>query len=251
MASKKGPPQKAVDELVAGYLIEAVRSHAGKDEDLLDRVLALQDLITQREGGEDLADRAARLRENPLVRGASSAMGSRVERLVEVGTRVAADAQELRVRLRERLAERGLNPADEDDRDECVAEYERVLASTVPLPRALENIEAVAELVDLAADVLNPGSGLKRRMYELAWSAGKKMIFEDERVLARVEDLKAEVTADPERMPRIAGLIRKEGPKIVRAAYARAASEAKAAKKAAKPVERRVSDRRKTERRKS
>ena len=237
MGSKKGPPQKAVDELVAGYLIEAVRSHAGEDEDLLDRVLSLQDLVMQREGGEDVAERARALRQNPLVRGAISAMGPRVERLVEVGARVAEDAQALRVGLRERLAERGLDPADDDEHEECVAEYERVLAETVPLPRALENIEAVAELVDLAGDVLNPGGGLKARIYDLAWSAGKRMIFDDPAVLERVEALKAEVVEDPERLPRIAGLIRREGPKIVKGAYARAASAAKAARpKAAAPA---------------
>jgi hypothetical protein len=153
-------------------------------------------------------------------------MGDRVQRLVDTGVKVAADTQVLRERLRERLIEKGLDPADEDEYEESVLEYERVLADTVPLKEALVNMEAVADLVDLANDVLHPGSGLKRHLYDMAWAAFRKRVFTDPAVLERIEDLKGEIEADPERLKRIAKLIRKQGPGIVRDAYARAAESA-------------------------
>lgn len=222
MAGKKGPSQKAVDELVASYLLDAVRENAGADEAMLDKVLALHDLASEREAADGLADRITHVTDNPLIRGAVAAMGDRVQRLVKTGTKVAADTQILRLRLRERLLERGLDPADDEQYDECVLEYERVLAETIPLPTALTNMEAVVELVELANEVLHPGSGLKRHLYDMAWSAFRKMVFTDPKVLARIEDLKAEIQEDPDRLKRIAKLIRKVGPGVVKEAYERA-----------------------------
>jgi hypothetical protein len=209
VAVRKGPSQKAVDELVASYLLDAVREHAGPDEELLDKVLALHDLAAEREASDGLADRITHVIENPLVRGAVSAMGDRVQRLVQTGTKVAADTQVLRARLKERLTQRGLD-----------------LAATIPLETALTNMEAVVALVELANDVLHPGSGLKRHIYDLAWSAFRKMVFTDPKVLERIEDLKSEVEHDPNRLKRIAKLIRKIGPEVVKDAYQRAAESA-------------------------
>lgn len=223
-AKPKGPSQKAVDELVASYLLDAVREHAGDDEDLLDKVLALHELAAEREASDGLASRITTMTENPLVRGAVAAMGDRVQRLVTTGTKVAADTQALRGKLRDHLAAKGLDPADEDQYEECVLEYERVLAATIPLDTALTNMGAVADLVDLATDVLHPGSGLKRHIYDMAWSAFRKRVFNDPAVLARIEDLKKEVEDDPERLKRIARLIRRVGPSVVKDAYSRAAA---------------------------
>lgn len=235
MPGKKQPSQKAVDELVASYLLDAVREHAGQDEDLLDKVLALHDLAAEREASDGLASRIGDVRENPLVRGAIAAMGDRVQKLVDTGVKVAGDTQVLRTRLRERLVEKGLDPADEDQYEDCVLEYERVLSDTIPLREALTNMEAVADLVDLANDVLHPGSGLKRHIYDLAWATFRKRVFTDPAVLERIEDLKAEVEADPNRLKRIAKLIRKEGPAVVKDAYARAAESVPAKRPGPKP----------------
>lgn len=223
MPAKKMPSQKAVDELVASYLLDAVRENAGPDEELLDKVLALHELAAEREASDGLAGRIGEVRENPLVRGALAAMGDRVQRLVDTGVKVAGDTQVLRERLRDRLAEKGLDPADEAEYEECVLEYERVLSDTIPLKEALVNMEAVADLVDLANDVLHPGSGLKRHLYDMAWATFRKRVFTDPHVLEQIEDLKGEVEADPERLGRIAKLIRKQGPAIVKEAYQRAA----------------------------
>lgn len=234
LPGKKKPNQKAVDELVASYLLDAVREHAGEDEDLLDKVLALHDLAAEREASDGLANRIGDVRQNPLVRGAIAAMGDRVQRLVDTGVKVAADTQVLRTNLHARLAELGLDPADDDQYEECVLEYERVLAGTIPLDEAVTNMEAVADLVDLANDVLHPGSGLKRHLYDMAWSAFRKRVFTDPDVLERIEDLKSEVEQDHERLKRIAKLIRREGPGIVQEAYDRAAeSEAPVVRKVA------------------
>jgi hypothetical protein len=224
----KKPNQKAVDELVASYLLDTVREHAGDDEELLDKVLALSDLAAEREHSDGLARRIGDVRENPLVRGAIAAMGDRVQRLVDTGVKVAADTQVLRAKLRDRLAEKGLDPADDSDWEESVLEYERVLSETIPLSEALHNLEAVADLVDLANDVLHPGSGLKRHLYDMAWAAFRKRVFSDPDVLERVESLKEEVEKDPDRLKRVAKLIRKEGAAAVRDAYDRAEGEAKA-----------------------
>lgn len=235
MPGKKQPSQKAVDELVASYLLDAVRENAGQDEDLLDKVLALHDLAAEREASQGLANRIGDVRENPLVRGAIAAMGDRVQKLVDTGVKVAADTQVLRTRLRDRLAERGLDPADDDEYEECVLEYERVLSDTIPLRDALTNMEAVADLVDLANDVLHPGSGLKRHLYDMAWSAFRKRVFTDPAVLERIEDLKGEVERDPERLKRIAKLIRREGPAVVKEAYERAAESSPAKRAPVRP----------------
>jgi hypothetical protein len=244
--AKKMPSQKAVDELVASYLLDAVRENAGSDEDLLDKVLALHELAAEREASEGLAGRIGEVRENPLVRGAVAAMGDRVQRLVDTGVKVAGDTQVLRARLRERLAERGLDPANEDEYEESVLEYERVLAETIPLKEALVNMEAVADLVDLANDVLHPGSGLKRHLYDMAWAAFRRRVFTDPHVLEQIEDLKAEVEADPERLKRIAKLIRKEGPAVVKEAYQRAAETDAPVKKAPPPRKKAAKARKKT-----
>ena len=249
MPGKKSPSQKAVDELVASYLLDAVRENAGQDEDLLDKVLALHDLAAEREASSGLASRIGDVKDNPLVRGAIAAMGDRVQRLVDTGVKVAADTQVLRERLRERLVEKGLDPADEDEYEASVLEYERVLADTIPLKEALVNMEAVADLVDLANDVLHPGSGLKRHLYDMAWAAFRKRVFTDPAVLERIEDLKGEVEADPDRLKRIARLIRKEGPAVVKDAYARAA-ETEAAERKGVPPPRTEVRKRKTTRRK-
>ena len=236
MPGKKGPSQKAVDELVTSYLIDSVKEHAqGEDEELFDKILALHELAVAREAGHDPAERIGAVKTNPLIRGAVAAMGERIQRLVDTGVKIAQDTKILRIKLRERLADEGLDPSDPGQYAECVLEYERVLADTIPLPQALHNVDAVAELVDLANEVLHPGGGLKRTLYDMGWSAFRKIIFKDPQVLEAMEELKAEVQADPERLKRVSKLIRKLGPGIVKEAYARAegGAEPRRVKKAA------------------
>lgn len=219
-AKKRGPSQAAVDELVKRYLVDKVRAHAGRDEELLDSVLALQDLAEQRETGGDPAKRLKELRDSPMVRTAMAFLGDRFRSLADVGVKLAMDTQELRKVLRLRLGERGIDPADPKQLPEAEAEYERVLAATIPLETALLNVDALAEMVDLANDVLNQ-RGLKRHAYEAAWHVGKRTLFQDEQVLARMEDVKLQLQGDRARLERIAKLIRKVGPGVVRAAYRR------------------------------
>ena len=154
-------------------------------------------------------------------------MGARFEKLADIGVRIAQDTQALRIRLRERLTEAGIDPLDPAQRSEAEAEYERALSETIPLPIALENVDALAEMVDLANDVLNQ-EGLKRHAYEAAWQVGRRIIFKDPKVLARMEQVKSELQGDRARLDRIAKLIRKAGPGIVKEAYRRAAKAAPA-----------------------
>jgi hypothetical protein len=221
-----GPTQKSVDELVKRYLIDKVRAHAGRDEELFDSILALHELAEQRESSHDSAKRLKELRDSPMVRTAMAFLGERFQRLADVGIRIAEDTQALRFLLRERLGEAGIDPLNPKQRAAAEAEYERALVQTIPLPTALENVSALAEMVDLANDVLNQ-TGLRRHAYEAAWQFGKRAIFKDEKVLAKMEHIKTDLQGDRERLVRVSALIRKIGPGVVKDAYARGASAAK------------------------
>ena len=121
-----------------------------------------------------------------------------------------------------KLTELGINPAEPKQLADAEAEYERVLVATIPLDTALENVDALAEMVDLANDVLNQ-EGLKRHAYEAAWHVGKRTLFHDPKVLAKMEEVKLQLQGDRARLERIGKLIRKVGPGVVKAAYKRGA----------------------------
>ena len=226
MAAKKGKvSQEAVDELVKRYLLDKIRAQAGEDEDLLDDVLAIHELASQHEKGNDPSKRLRELRDSPMIRTAMAFLGERFRKLADVGVRLAEDTQTLRTTLRKRLADEGIDPADPKQLAAAEAEYERVLVETVPLDTALENVTALADMVDLANDVLNQ-EGLKRHAYEAAWKVGKRILFDDDRVLASMESVKQSLQGDKTRLTRISRLIRKVGPGVVRDAYKRGARAA-------------------------
>ena len=243
MAAKtKGPTQESVDRLVTSYLIDKVREQSDADNELFDGLLQLHELAVEREAAHDPSHRLEQVKDNPLVQGAVAVMGQRVQRLMDVGLRIAKDTQLLRTRLRQRLENEGIDPEDKKQHAAAVAAYEQVLAETVPLDVALNNTEALADLVDLANDVLNAGSAPKQMVYEMAWKAFKRTLFKDDRVLERMEKIKSSLQGDRERLSRIAKLVRRVGPDVVREAYERA-EEAQASKarpaskpKAAKPA---------------
>lgn len=222
MAAKKKVTQAATDELVKRYIIDKVKAHAGPDRDLFESVLALHELAEQHESGTDSSKRLSELRDSPMVRTAMAVLGPRFQRLADIGVRIATDTQALRVDLRKTLEAAGIDPADPKQAAEAEAEYERVLAATIALPVAIDNVNGLADMVDLANDVLNQ-QGLKRHAYEAAWQVGRRIIFKDPKVLARMEQVKSELQGDKARLERIAKLIRKLGPGIVKDAYARAA----------------------------
>ena len=221
MAAKKKVTQAATDELVKRYIIDKVKAHAGPDRDLFESVLALHELAEQHESGTDSSKRLGELRDSPMVRTAMAVLGPRFQRLADIGVRIATDTQALRVDLRKSLEAVGIDPADPKQAAEAEAEYERVLAATIALPVAIDNVNGLADMVDLANDVLNQ-QGLKRHAYEAAWQVGRRIIFKDPKVLARMEQVKSELQGDKARLERIAKLIRKLGPGIVKDAYARA-----------------------------
>jgi len=222
----KAPSQESVDRLVTSYLIDKVKEHSDADNELFDSLLALHELAVEREASHDPSHRLEQVKENPLVQGAVAVMGQRVQRLLDVGLRIAQDTQLLRRKLREHLTEEGINPDDPKQREAADLAYERVLAETVPLDVALGNTEALADLIDLANDVLNAGSAPKQMVYEMAWKAFKRTLFKDDHVLDRMERIKSGLQGDRERLARIARLVRTAGPGVVKDAYTRAGKAA-------------------------
>jgi hypothetical protein len=232
--AKWKPDQEAVDELVKGYLLERVSEQAGADRELFDSVMALHELAEANEPTHEPAERLEGLRDSPAIKAAMVFLGGRVQRLIDVGVKIAKDTKALRVRLRDHLGEKGIDPANPKQRVAAVAEYERVLAATIPLDIALTNVEALADMVELANDVLNQ-RGLKRHAYELAWQAGRRAIFKDPKVLAQMEQLKSDIQRDPPRLQRVEKLIREIGPEVVKDAYRRGL-ELESPKAKAKPA---------------
>jgi hypothetical protein len=206
--------------LVRGYLIEHVRSLAEADPALFDKAFALYDTLErhhERAGPEHLHH----LRDHPLLDRVLGLLGRRAHHVHAAAVRVTQDNERIVERLRERVAELGIDPTTPSGWREATSEYERILAQEVPLETSLDNVAAVADAVELSNDFLNARSVLKRGAFQAAWAVLLPLAVRDAEVRAEVEGLKRELSGDRRRLAEMAGLIRREGPRIVREAYAR------------------------------
>lgn len=220
MSATTGPdPVKA---LVKGYLIERVRSLSEADPELFSQAFELYDTL-ERHHAEAGHDHLHQLKRHPMMEKALGLLGERAPHIYEAAVRITQHDAEMAEVLRERLDELGLDLATDEGHEAATLEYERVLAETVPLDDSLDNVAAVADAIELGNDFLNAESMLKRAGFRAAWAIVLPLAVRDEEVRERVDALKDELTGDPDRLKAMADLVRKEGPRIVREAYERAA----------------------------
>lgn len=214
------PGNDPVSRLVKGYLIERVRSLSAADPELFDRAFELYDTLEshhQRQGAGHLSS----LKRHPVLEKVLGLLGPKAHGVYEAGLRVARDNEEITRRLRQRVDELGLDLSTEDGLEEATLEYERILSATVPLETSLENVGAVADAIDLGNDFMNSRNPLKRGAFQAAWTVLLPMAIRDGEVRSRVQALKDELSGDRPRLQAMSGLVRTEGPRIVREAYER------------------------------
>lgn len=213
-----------VVSLVKGYLIERVRSLSGADPELFARAFAAYDAAEQAHHGDGHGHLAG-VAEHPLVGRVLKLMGKRAAHVYRAALRIARDNRAMAERLREVLDRKNVNVTTKAGRARAEAEYERVLAATVPLEASLDNVDAVADSIELVNGLVNAKSRLKRSVVEMAWATLAPLALRDEALREEVEALKEELTGRPERLQAMADLVRREGPRIVREAYERGGGE--------------------------
>ena len=217
MKSAGGDP---VSALVKGYLIERVRSLSDADPELFDLAFELYDTLESHHA-EQGSDHLRALKRHPVLAKILGLLGDKASGVYEAALRVTQDNAEMTELLRERVDELGIDPSTEAGFEEATAEYEAILAETVPLETSLENVEAVADAIDLGNDFMNSRNPVKRAAFKTAWTVLLPLAVRDGEVRRRVQALKDALSGDRPRLKAMSGLVRTEGPRIVREAYER------------------------------
>ncbi|MEM7244279.1 MAG: hypothetical protein AAF533_02985 [Acidobacteriota bacterium] len=217
-ATATRPVGDPVENLVKGYLIHRVRAHAHEDPGLFDIAFALYDTLER--SGAARSEMALKLGNHRAFKALLKVLGAKVSRLHSAGMRIATDNRTIMALVRERLAEAGIDVEDPEQLDAATLEYERALAATVSEEDSLENVEVVAETIEVAADLMG-ASGPKKLAVRAAIATLLPLVVKDEDLRTEVKRLQGELEKDPDRLRAMADLVRREGPALVREAYRR------------------------------
>jgi UDP-N-acetylglucosamine 1-carboxyvinyltransferase len=205
-----------VADIVKGWLVQAVRETSGDDPELFDRAYELYALVEGSGATHEPHSKLVRIAETQAFRAATLLLGRRAHHLFEHGLRMARENRLLLTELRRRLDAKGIRLEEDGGRARAVEEYERLLVETVPAERQLEDVEAVADTIELANAFLNPGSRAKDKAFSTAYNVLKHVVLDDPGIVSRADGLRDELRGDPTRLAGLAMAVRAHGPRLVR-----------------------------------